>query len=292
MNPLIIFLIFVLGTIVGSFINVIVLRYNTGLSAFSGRSVCFHCGKKLQWYELLPVVSFFLQGGKCRDCNVRLSLQYPMVEILTGIIFVGVALREWSLWPVYGVFDHGFLYLTLLFVYYAFVFSLLLAIAVYDSRHKIIPDSFAWMFIILSVSKLILFFVVTGFNMTPENWFNALSPILLFLPISAMWYFSGGRWIGFGDAKLCLGIGALIGFISGVSAVILAFWIGAVWSILFLFVERKKYKTAQQEKAPQEEKTSFWQKEVPFAPFLVAATIITFFFNFDFLSLGGLLNLF
>ncbi len=85
---------FILGIVVGSFLNVIVLRFRSGLKATQGRSICFSCGKTLQWYELIPVASFLFQGARCRGCNSRISWQYPLVELLTGAIFILVFLKE------------------------------------------------------------------------------------------------------------------------------------------------------------------------------------------------------
>src|SRR3989338_3931288 len=88
MNTLFALSVFILGAIVGSFLNVVILRYNTGVSFFSGRSFCPSCGKKLSWYELVPVVSFFALRRKCAGCDSKISWQYPLVEIATGLLFL------------------------------------------------------------------------------------------------------------------------------------------------------------------------------------------------------------
>src|SRR5690242_17998674 len=85
------FIFFILGTIIGSYINVVVLRYHTGRSSVTGRSLCFSCGKTLSWYELVPIFSFLFLNGKCLGCNSRISYQYPIVEFITGILFLGIA---------------------------------------------------------------------------------------------------------------------------------------------------------------------------------------------------------
>src|SRR3989344_2043374 len=81
-------LIFIFGAVVGSFLNVIILRLNTGQSIVSGRSKCFTCAKKLKWHELLPIASFVFLRGKCSACKTKISWQYPVVETITGIIFL------------------------------------------------------------------------------------------------------------------------------------------------------------------------------------------------------------
>ena len=134
------FIIFVLGTIIGSFLNVLVLRYNTGLSVITGRSRCFSCSKDLSWYELVPLFSFLALKGKCLNCNSKISYQYPVVEFITGIIFAGLFLK-------FG--------LTSLLPLYLIISCLLIAMSVYDFKHKIIPDGMVYTFIVLSI--LILF---------------------------------------------------------------------------------------------------------------------------------------
>jgi prepilin signal peptidase PulO-like enzyme (type II secretory pathway) len=80
---------FVFGSIIGSFLNVLILRFNTG-ATFGGRSKCFSCGRELRWYDLVPILSFLFLRGRCRFCKSKISLQYPTVELITGLIFTGV----------------------------------------------------------------------------------------------------------------------------------------------------------------------------------------------------------
>ena len=282
MNLLVLVFIFILGTIIGSFINVVSLRYNTGLSFSRGRSKCFSCGVKLKWYELVPVISFFSLRGKCRTCKSKISFQYPAIEILSGLIFLGIAMRAISLLPIYSIFTYGTLYLILLSTFYIFVFSLLLVIMLYDIRHKVIPDSLVYIFIILSVLKLLLFAYCQGFVLNSISTFDLAAPFVLFTPFALLWILSQGKWIGFGDAKLAFGVGALIGFVSGVNAIVLAFWLGALWSII-LIIHGKFYK----EKGSRVN----LKTEIPFAPFIILATMIVFFIHIDVTGVGKLLSL-
>ena len=128
---------FILGLIIGSFLNVVILRLNTDRS-FGGRSGCMTCQKKLTWYELIPVFSFLGLRGRCKNCKTKISIQYPLVELLTGIIFGTLFLK------FQDVFFLDTLMFSFTYAFYVSVFSLLVVISIYDFRHKIIPDGLSF----------------------------------------------------------------------------------------------------------------------------------------------------
>src|SRR3989339_930062 len=99
------FIVFCFGAIIGSFLNVVTLRLGTGESVVSGGSKCFSCGKKLKWIELVPIFSFLIQKGRCRECKSKISLQYPAVEILTGLVFLLIFNFQLPVFNEFSIFN-------------------------------------------------------------------------------------------------------------------------------------------------------------------------------------------
>lgn len=269
MDFLVWFSIFILGTIIGSFLNVVILRYNTGESIIKGKSSCFSCAKNLSWYEMFPVFSFVALRAKCGNCKSKISWQYPLVEFFTGLLFLSAYLSLGNLVSKY------------FYLYYFISFSILMVITVYDLRHKIIPDLFVFSFAFISLIWLVaqLTLSVGWVNLFQSPYiFDLLAGPILALPLFLMWLLSGGRWIGLGDAKLALGIGWFLGLTSGISAVILSFWIGAVVGLSLIFIQRLNLIG----------KSLTIKSEIPFAPFLVLGLLAVFFFKFDVMSFASL----
>ena len=259
MDFLILAIVFLFGIIIGSFLNVVIYRYNSGTSPLTGRSQCFSCGKTLEWYELFPVFSFVVQQGKCRKCKTKLSWQYPIVETLSGVIFVAVFLLGKPILET---------------IFLLSIFSTLLVIAVYDLRHQIIPDGLVAFFAVASIGWF--FWALPGsfkeaFRF-PYYWTLIAGP-MLFFPFWALWFVSRGRWLGLGDGKLALGIGWFLGATLGGSAIMLAFWIGAAYALVVMGVQKVLNKTRG---------NLSLQSEIPFGPFLILATFIVYFTGVNF----------
>ncbi len=240
--------VFILGLIIGSFLNVVILRMNTGRSIATGRSKCARCSTTLSWYELIPVFSFLGLRGKCKTCRNHISFQYPLVELITAIVFTilyTTVIASYGITPVAG----------LVFVFSAAVASLLIIIFVYDIRHSIIPDMAVYLFIILSLLSIVWhLFTVPGFSP-----FGAVfGGVLVALPFFLLWALSKGTFMGFGDVKLALGMGWLLGVTGGFSAVLFSFWIGGAAGLFLLGISRKYSMRSQ----------------IPFAPFLILGTFI------------------
>lgn len=280
MNFLIWFVMFGFGTIIGSFLNVVILRYNTGASLIRGKSSCFSCSKNLSWCEMFPIVSFIALRGKCANCKSKISWQYPLVEFFTGLLFSAVYIKlngGFYFFSQPNLFSDFHLDAISHFYYFA-VFSILIVITVYDLKHKIIPDLLVFSFAFISLIWLVANVGLANLFQSPYI-FNLLAGPILALPFFLMWLLSGGRWIGLGDAKLALGMGWFLGVISGFSAVILGFWIGAAVSLALLSLQKLNLRG----------KSLTIKSEIPFAPFLALGLLAVFFFGFDVIGLSNLL---
>jgi prepilin signal peptidase PulO-like enzyme (type II secretory pathway) len=265
--------IFVLGAIVGSFLNVVILRHNTGRD-LSGRSGCFSCGKKLHWYELFPVFSFLLQSGKCKGCKSRISYQYPLVEFSTGILFVLFAyLNDIIFFP-------SLLNILILVTDWA-IWSTLVVIFVYDLKHMIIPDKFAVIFSIFALIRISILFYFKAVTF-PFVIGHIVAGFVLALFFFSLWAISRGRWMGLGDSKLALGIGFYLGLAQGLSALAFAFWIGAFVALSRIGYERLMSTVGLRKGL----KTITMKSEIPFAPFLILGTLLAFIFQNDLFHLA------
>jgi prepilin signal peptidase PulO-like enzyme (type II secretory pathway) len=228
------------------------------------------CNKNLRWYELIPVFSFLIQSGKCRRCASRISHQYPLVEIITGLIF---ALIAFKFLPIFYISYWTYLLVVVLFV---FIFSLLIVISVYDLRHKIIPDPLVYSFIAISFLSMFVNYSGVGSLFSLPTLSTFLAGPILSIPFVLLWLLSRGRLMGLGDGKLILGIGWMFGMASGLCVIIMSFWIGTIISLLLMLISKKKMSM---------------KTEIPFAPFLIISILITFFFSMDIFSLVSLFSI-
>ena len=253
---------FVVGTMMGSFLNVVLYRMHTGRSV-NGRSHCMSCGEVLAWHELFPVVSFLFLRARCGHCSARIPLRYLTVEILTGIAFV----------LVYSLFATS----PLLLVLHSVLAMLLIVITVYDIRHTIIPNELTILLGVFAVAMLVLRFAEGGGIAAVVGGISGgLGASLFFF---ALWFVSKGRWIGLGDAKLALPLGVIASGAAAFSMVVLSFWVGAGISLVLLMIQHllQKGKTFLRFQAPQ----LTIKSEVPFAPFLIVGFLLAYLFHAD-----------
>jgi leader peptidase (prepilin peptidase)/N-methyltransferase len=242
---LIYFYFFIVGITLGSFFNVVGIRVPNGKSIVLPRSACPACGHKLKSYELIPVISYLYQKGKCRGCKSRISPIYPIFELLTGLLFATAPLViGWS----------GELVVTLTLI------SMFMIIIVSDINYMLIPD------------KILIwfagFFLLERIIWSLAPWWDSLlgagTGFILLLIIA----FVSKGGMGGGDIKLY----ALLGFVLGFKLVLLSFFLstlfGAViggFALLFKIVKRKQ--------------------PIPFGPFIAAGTLTAYYWGSDLVDL-------
>jgi len=255
-------LFFLLGAIIGSFLNVVILRFRSG-RGLGGRSLCFSCGTTLTWFELVPLASFVTQKGKCITCRAKISWQYPLVEALTGLVFVLLFLRfEYVLFSVPLLF-------AILFAYYAFLACLLIVMSVYDMKHRVLPDGLTLTF---GLAAFVGMFFLKGDALilhVPTAW-HLVAGIILAAPFALLWLVSKGRWLGLGDAKLMVGMGWLLGLSAGIAALLISFWLGAIVGVVLIVI------TALRGRKGKGLKTA-----LPFGPFLALSVFIVVLSQID-----------
>lgn len=237
-------LIFTLGIIIGSFLNVCIYRIPKEESIAFPSSHCIHCSHALKWYDLVPILSFLSLKGKCRYCGGVISPQYPIVELLNGIIYL-------LLFLYFG--------LTINFIFYSFILSILIIISFIDYFHQIIPDGLVLLILVSTIIHKAFIYIVYK---TPLSFLDSISSFigagLLFFIIALV--SNGG--MGGGDIKLSAVLGFILGLKKTLLNILLSFIIGAVFSIILLLSGKKGRKDA-----------------IPFGPFINISFLITLLYG-------------
>lgn len=252
-------MIFLTGLVVGSFLNSVIYRLHEGKSFLRGRSYCPHCKHKLSWQDLIPLFSFLILKGRCRYCHQKISLQYPLVELATGILFV--------LLFYYTTYDIRYT------IYNLIISCFLVIIFVYDLKYYIIPDKIIYPAI--GITFLYRLFETLKFGNLDliRNWkleIGNLQPLLNSLGAAflasafflAIVLVSHAKWMGMGDFKLAFFMGLFLGFPNILVALFLSFFIGAIIGIALIISGKRSLKS-----------------EIPFGPFLVTGTFLALFWT-------------
>ena len=253
------------GLIIGSFLNVYIYRFHTGKS-LAGHSHCLSCARPLHWYELFPVFSYLALRGRCSTCSSRIPVRYCIVESLTALLFVATLTVTLDVVAILLLW---------------FTFSVLVTIFVYDSNHFVIPDSLT-IATFISVTALLVYQWWLGYGTLLSLGITAAAALAGAAFFLFLWLISRGAWLGFGDVKLAVPLGLLVGPTLVFSFVVVSFWIGAVVSVALLVWQQVKWgKSHLRFMSPK----LTMKSEVPFAPFLIAGALLTFFFSFNVLTI-------
>jgi len=233
--------VFLIGLCIGSFANVLLFRLGKKGGIFFGRSECPHCSAVLKWYDLIPVLSFILLKGRCRNCRKKISKIYLLVEIAMACL------------ALFTVFKIGAL--SWLFLFEGLIIFSLFVLVLFDIFYRTLPNK---------IVLLLLFAVLAkDFIFDRSNIKNLLFTALILGAFFAIMYLaSKGRWLGFGDVKLVFIIGLLFGYPFGYLAVTAAVWLAALTGIALMAANKAGLKTS-----------------LPFGAFMAGASIAFIIFQ-------------
>lgn len=245
-------IIFVIGAVIGSFLNVCIYRVPRNLSIISPASRCPSCNMPIKFYDNIPFLSYILLGGKCRVCKAGISFRYPLVELLNAVLFVFVVWRFGFAWHT---------------VIYGILCSALVVITFIDLDFQIIPDAITLPGILIGI--------VAGSLLMPDPF---IRNSLLGFKASVIGLLAGGGLfyaiavlsrggMGGGDIKMMAMVGALMGWKSVLLTIFLGSLTGAVFGIFLMISKGKGRKT-----------------KIPFGPFLALGTVITLFYGQEIFS--------
>jgi prepilin signal peptidase PulO-like enzyme (type II secretory pathway) len=270
-------ILFVFGIAIGSFLNVVATRYDgdhflLSNKVIGGRSHCPHCKKTLRWFELVPLVSFIMLGGCCARCKTKISFQYPIVELISGLIFALVPYRVEMFFGING----GLLIATSAF--WVVAFEALLVMSLIDIRLGIIPDEINIFLLVLAIFFGIFTISYLGsanhslidfygglFGLQQSFWFNHVVATIFSAAFFALLILvTRGRGMGMGDLKLAIPLGLLFGWPDILLVIIFANVAGAIVGLAAIAIGKKKMKST-----------------VPFGPFLAVGAATTFFFAYQ-----------
>jgi prepilin signal peptidase PulO-like enzyme (type II secretory pathway) len=235
-------LIFLIGLSIGSFLNVVIFRLDKKGGILNGRSECPKCLKQLNWYDLFPVLSFVFLNGRCRNCKNKISLIYPLTELITAFCLLFFYLFHEQ---TFGVTDF----------YFSLIIVSFVSLIFFDYLFFLIPDK-----IILPLTITTILF--NYFFRQPEFLGLLLSALVLGGIFAIMHLVSRGVWLGLGDAKLVFLIGLALGYPLGYLSVILSIWIAALVGIGLMILGLANRKTA-----------------LPFGSFLAGVSILVIIFQ-------------
>lgn len=263
-----ILIFFAAGLIVGSFLGAANWRLKTAEDIVWKRSHCPKCGHGIRWYDNVPLLSFIVLHGRCRDCRKYISWEYPLIELMTGILFAGVAARFFgaSFLGITGIAAGAFsrnAVVDMSFLLFAVCYLVLIFWHDYD--YMLIPDAVVYPAMIVTI-----FYQVYKYVQSPLGFTNVGSPLTgslvaafgAALFFAALIWMSKGKWIGGGDVKLGFLAGLIVGWPKILFVFFLTYFIGAVVSLALIVLKRKT-----------------WKSRIPFAPFVVTAVLIILFFS-------------
>ncbi|HUC78951.1 MAG TPA: prepilin peptidase [Candidatus Saccharimonadales bacterium] len=254
--------ILILGVIFGSFINALVWRLHlkptlktkkSELSILKGHSICPHCRHRLSSFDLIPILSWLMLRGRCRYCQKNISIEYPVVELLTGLLF----LISYVNWPL-----NFSLYSYVLLAIWLAILVLFISLSLYDLKYKILPNTLVYLTISLSLIYSIIYYL--HYSQTIHYVVTRIIGVIL---SAGVFYFifhiSNGKWIGGGDVKLCISLGLLLGGpLETILMIFIASSTGSIVSLILIALKKLKPNST-----------------IAFGPLLIFGTFVCFLFQ-------------
>ena len=264
---------FAIGASFGSFANVIMTRLNA-LSLLT-RSKCLSCGTQIKAYDNIPILSFIFLRGKCRSCGSKFSSTYMWVELFMGM----VGLLVWGRVSAMG------LSMSLSLMHFALdiaLFTILMSISLYDIKHKIVPSQLSTALLFTGLLSVILrlydhqdhYGLMVGHSLMYNAGMELLAGVITALPYALLFFLSRGRWVGFGDVLVFLGVGWALGTVNGVYVFLYSVWVAGLFTIVWYMMEKK---------------SGMMKIEIPFAPFIAIGTLIAYAYTSDMLSIHNMM---
>lgn len=238
-------MVFLYGITIGSFLNVCIYRIPQGRSVIHGRSSCMNCKESIRWYDLIPVISFTLLHGKCRNCKCKLSIQYPMIELINGILYVFVFIRYG--WNIHAVLS-------------ALLISCLIVVTVIDWRTYTINLMIPIFISLLGIMNMLLVFQEQ--RVIAAIYPNLLGAIIVSGFLLFLYLCTSGKGVGMGDISLMAGAGLFLGW----KLIVLAFLFGAILGAVIHSIRMRVDKS---------------NHVLAFGPYLSIGIVIAVFFGTD-----------
>jgi len=238
------FIAFIVGTVIGSFLNVCIYRIPEGKSVVYPSSSCPKCNEKIGWYDNIPIISYILLKGKCRNCGEKISIQYPVVELLTGLVTL-------SIFAKYGLSFNTFYFLILVYA--------LIVVSIIDIKTMLVSIKLCYFVMIIGILLSPFVSVVSFKDSILGASFGA--GVILFI-IETYYIFTGKEGMGYGDANIMAMVGAFLGWQKVFLVIFLASFIGAIVGLFLIILKGKDTKFA-----------------IPFGPFLSIGAYITVLFG-------------
>ena len=243
---------FIFGLIIGSFLNCLLYRLEKSEDFIAGSSYCPKCKHPLSWKDLIPVVSWIFLKGKCRYCKQKISIEYPLIEFATGILFVLTSLFVFANYPQFQLFHLSF---------YLVVVTSLLVVFIFDLRHYLVSEAvLLYTGIFVVVWRIIAF--ILEIHTLNNLLFYLLAAILSALFFWILYLLTNKKGMGFGDIEIVFLLGLIVGFPDIFFVIFIASLLGSIIGLLAITFFKKTMKTA-----------------LPFGPFLVIATFAMLFYS-------------